>query len=99
METAKMTEEEIRKQLMDRFDANYEAAEKAGDLDGAFMLPQWDDFDPDLIDWQSEDDRETCSAVIMVRLSASGYLDCSDWTPISGCCDLDQWFDIFVSKE
>lgn len=47
------------------------------ELNDGFMTPDIQDFMAG--DWEDEDG-EPCEAGVYSRLSASGYLDCTDWS-------------------
>lgn len=34
-----------------------------------------------------------------IRLSAPGYLDCTEWSPVADVADVEQFFTIFVDEE
>jgi hypothetical protein len=44
-------------------------------------------------------DEHTEDCDYLVRLSANGYMDCTEWTPIYETDDIDWFFDFYVANE
>lgn len=63
---------------------------------GGFMVPQLIKVTPaDLDEWEiPEEDRDIWSGVpTAARLSAPGYLDCTEWYPIGSAADVRGFFE------
>ena len=82
--------------------------EYAEEVKAGFMKPQLieaNDLDLDDIKAENPDETEddlkaTWSGIpLAARLSASGYLDCTDWSPIGSPDDVGMWFETFVSND
>jgi hypothetical protein len=79
-----MTQEQIEMYWWETFDANY--ADNAKDIEQAFMKPEL------LIKGEGENTR------VFIRLSASGYLDCTEWEWLREPADMVKWFETWVEN-
>ena len=72
------------------------------DCEKQFMVPQFH-YVSDVIEYiREEEDYDAdiwLDAVYAARLSAPGYMDCTDWHPIAGESDVDEFFRLFVEEE
>ena len=89
-----ITIDDIKKQIEERFNNNMEHH----DFSGSFMTPQIDDT-ADLVAMIGEDHDLDIDAPYHIRLSARGYMDCTDWEPVTGPDCLDAWFDLWCEDE
>lgn len=54
----------------------------------------------EIIEYIPDEEKEIFDgAKCALRLSAQGYLDCTDWTPISNCRDVYQFFNTFCLED
>ena len=62
---------------------------------GGFMSPEWTPTE-EILEYVEDEDKEAFEdAPLSIRLSAPGYLDCSEWMPIRNKDDIREFADIY----